>query len=86
MACPYLSFQWDTQDEIARLRIFSQLRQPWDKELAAKLADLESRIETHDENRASTGGYYPAKSLSTVFIGRYIRFCASGKDRNPYWE
>ena len=47
---------------------------------------LLTRTETHDENIASAGGYYPAKSLSTVFMGRYIRFCVSGKERNPYLE
>ena len=56
------------------------------QELAEKLAELEIRIETGDENIASAGGDYPAKSLSTVFMGRYIRFGVSGKDRNPYLE
>ncbi len=35
---------------------------------------------------ASAGGNYPAKSLSTVFMGIYIRFGVSGKERNPYLE
>jgi len=56
------------------------------KELAAKLAELETRIKTDDEVITSAEGYYRAKSLSTVFMGRYIRFWASGKERNPYLE
>lgn len=30
--------------------------------------------------------YFPAKSLSTVFMGRYILFRESGKEENPYLE
>ena len=55
---------------------------------AARAPDICTRLPVSAASTAATssGGNYPARSLSTVFMGIYIRFGVSGKERNPYLE